>query len=107
MDDAGLLVELAEERAPVEGDERSYVKENGTLVINILADPRCGASTGPEIVVCAPDPAEHRLNAPQRPAEQSFKPELQLGENAKARARVEKDGLTGADRVMVDLVVKF
>jgi hypothetical protein len=107
VDDPGHVVEAAAEHAPVQGDERSYVKEDGTLVINILADRRCGPSTGPEIVVCAPDPAEHRLNAPEPPADESFKPELQLGENAKARARVEKDVMTGADRVMVDLVVKF
>ena len=107
MDDPGPAIAAIEEPAPAAGGERSYVREDGTLVIDILATARCSPSTGPEIVVCAPDPLEHRLEAPQRPAEESFKPELQLGENAKARARVEKDGLTGADRVMVDLIVKF
>jgi hypothetical protein len=107
VDDPGPVIEAVGERAPLEGDERSYVREDGVLVINILADPPCGASTGPEIVVCAPDPSEHRLNAPEPPPEEGFVPEVQLGENAKARARVEKDGLTGADRVMIDLIVKF
>jgi hypothetical protein len=107
VDDPGQVIAAIEEHAPAEGDERSYVREDGTLVINILANARCNASTGTEIVVCAPDPTEHRLNAPEPPAEEGFKPELQLGENTKARARVEKDVLTGADRVMVDLIVKF
>ena len=107
MDLPDQVVDQSAEHAPAPEAERSFVREDGTLVINILADPPCGGASEREIVVCAPDPSEHRLNAPEPSADDSFKPELQLGENVRTRARVERDGLTGADRVMVDLIIRF
>ena len=108
MDLADQVAEPAAEHAPAGEDERSYTREDGTLVINILVEPACGESTEREIVVCAPGQSEHRLNAPEPPAEEEgFKPEVQVAPNATARLRPETDPQTGAQRIMVDFVTKF
>lgn len=109
MDDLPApAVPEAAEHASVESAERSYAHEDGSLVIDILAGPACGTSSTDEIVVCAPDGSEHRLPAsiPPPPPEQGFKPEIQIAPNAKARMRAEA-GVDGADRVMVDIVIRF
>ena len=107
MDLPAPAVEQPAEQAPALEHERSYTREDGTLVINILLDPPCGESSEREIVVCASDGSEHRLNAPEPPpADEGFKPEVQLGENAKVGLRAEA-GQGGADRAMVDLTIKF
>ncbi len=108
MDEPAQIVEPAGEIAPAEGDERSYVREDGTLVINVLFDPPCGTTVEGEIVVCASGESPHRYDPPpEPPAEEGVRPELQLGQNTKLRARAETDSMTGADRVMVDLIYKF
>jgi len=108
MDDVRVPIDLTEEHAPGEGDQRSVVKQDGTLVINILLDSACTPNSEGEIVVCAPRQSEHRLDpVPAPPAEEGFKPELQLGGNATVGARAETDGQSGAERVMVDLKIKF
>ncbi len=95
------------EQVPAAEDPRSYTCEDGTLVIDILVEQPCGESSEREIVVCASDGSQHRLNAPEPPpAEEGFRPEVQLGENAKVVLRAEA-GLDGADRAMVDLTIKF
>ena len=104
-----LPVPAAEQVAEQVAEEaRSHTREDGTLVIDILVDPPCGESNEREIVVCASDGSEHRLGAPDPPpSEEGFKPELQLSESAKAGLRAETDPLTGADRMMIDLTIKF
>jgi len=109
MDDLpALAVPEAAEHAAAEISERSYQREDGSLVIDILIPASCGESNEREIVVCASDGSEHRLPAsiPPPPPEQGFKPEVQIAPNAKARMRAEA-GEGGADRMMADLVVKF
>ena len=107
MDEAAQVIEPAREVAPAEGDERSYVREDGTLVINILVEPPCRTSSEGEIVVCAPGETPYRYDPPEPPAEVGVRPEVQLGPNTMLRARAETDAMTGADRVMVDLIYKF
>lgn len=104
FDEPPAVVQVQEEA----GGEPSYVTEDGTLVIDILVPQPCGASTEQEIVVCAPDQGQHRLNAPEPIVEgEGFRPELQIAPNAKAVLRAETDGLTGAERVMIDIKIKF
>ena len=95
------------EQAPVADGERSYTREDGTLVIDILVDPQCGESSEREIVVCAPGEAVQRYDPPDPPQqEEGFKPEVQLGEHAKVDFHAEP-GRDGAVQAMVDLTIKF
>ena len=107
MDDGRVPIDLTEEHAPAEADGESYTRENGTLVIDILVEPPCGESSQREIVVCASDGSEHRLHAPgPPPAEEGFKPEVQLAPNAKADLRA-TPGRYGAVQAMVNVTIKF
>lgn len=77
------------------------------LVIDILVDAACGESSEREIVVCASDGAEHGLEVPDPPsAEEGFRPEVQLGEDAKAGLRAQP-GRNGAVEAVVTLTIKF
>jgi hypothetical protein len=107
LDDGRIPIDITEEHAPAETDAHSYLREDGTLVIEIPIDQPCGASSEDEIVVCASDGSEHRLvRTPPPPADEGFKPEVQLGENAKADLRA-TPGRDGAVQAMVNLTIKF
>ncbi|KRA82718.1 hypothetical protein [Altererythrobacter sp. Root672] len=93
--------------APSLEEERSYSREDGTLVINILVDPPCGESSASEIVVCAPDQSANRLERTEAPAEPDNKVEVSLGKNAKANLRAESDPSNGGDSVIVGVTIKF
>ena len=94
------------EQVPAVEEQRSYTRENGTLVIDILVEPRCGESTEREIVVCAPgeDVQPYDPSPPQQ--EEGFKPELQLSENAKVGLRAQP-GRDGAVEALVNLTIAF
>ena len=94
------------EQAPVVEAERSYTREDGTLVIDILVEPPCGESSEREIVVCAAGETVQRYDPPEPPQQEGFRPEVQLGENAKADLHAEP-GRDGAVRAMVELTIKF
>jgi hypothetical protein len=98
------VVEIVEQ-GPVAEDQRSYTREDGTLVIDILVDPPCGESNEREIVVCASETVQgyDRLEAPQQ---EGVKPEVQLSDNAKVDLHAER-GLDDAVRAMVALTIKF
>ena len=107
MDDGRIPIDITEAHAPAETDPHSYVREDGTLVIEIPVEQPCGVSSEREIVVCASDGSEHRLNrTPAPPADERVKPEVQLGENAKADLRA-TPGRDGAVQAMVNLTIKF
>jgi len=95
--------------APAESADRSYVRQDGTMVINILVPQPCvPADDGDEIVVCAPDSAGDRIpGADGTFTEEGFKPEIQVAPNVKAKARAETDPMSGADRAMIDLTYRF
>ena len=95
----------AQAAAPSE-DPRSRMREDGTLVIDILADPPCGEASAREIVVCAPGEAEQRYDPPEPPQQKPAKAEVQIGENAKVGVHAEP-GRYGAVEVLVTLTVKF
>jgi hypothetical protein len=95
------------EQVPAAEDQRSYTREDGTLVIDFLAEPPCGEGGEREIVVCAPGEVVQRYDPPEPPPqEEGFKPEVQLGENAKAGLSA-KPGRYGAVQAMVDLTITF
>ena len=95
------------EQAPAAEDQRSYTREDGTLVIDILVEPPCGESSEREIVVCAPERSVQRYDPPERQQqEEGFKPEIQLSENAKANMHAEP-GRDGAVEALVELTIKF
>ena len=107
MDDGRIPIDITEEHAPVEATRPSYVREDGTLVIEIPVEQPCGEGSEREIVVCASDGSEHRLNRTlPPPVEERFKPEVQLGENAKASLRA-TPGREGAVQAMVNLTIAF
>lgn len=88
--------------------QRSHVREDGTLVIDILAKPPCGTGGDGEIVVCAPGQSPYRYDpAPEPPPAQVPRAELQVGENTTVRARAETEPRSGAERLMIDVVYKF
>ena len=62
----------AQAAAPSE-DPRSRMREDGTLVIDILADPPCGEASAREIVVCAPGEAVQRYDPPEPPQQKPAK----------------------------------
>lgn len=96
--------------APAEPADRTTVKSDGTLVIDILVSPSCDAAAAEpdEIVVCAPDPDAQRIpGADGTFTDGGFKPEVQLAPNATARVRGETDTVSGADRAMVDVIYRF
>jgi hypothetical protein len=102
-----LPTPAVEQVGQVADEVRSHTREDGTLVIDILVDPACGESSEREIVVCASDGSEHRLNVPDPPpAEEGFKPEVQLGESAKAGLRAQP-GRDGAVEALVTLTITF
>jgi len=88
---------------------RTTVREDGTVVINILVQPPCDPAVEPdEIVVCAPAPASQPIpGADGAFAQGGFKPEVELAPNLKAKARAETDPRTGADRAMIDFTYRF
>ena len=107
--DAAPSIEVphAEEQPAAAAREKSYLREDGTLVIDILVEPPCGASSEREIIVCASDGSEHRLNAADPPPqEEALKAEVQLGENAKVGLHAQP-GRYGAVEAMVDLTIEF
>ena len=97
-------VEVVEE-APAAQDQRSYTREDGTLVIDILVEPPCGGTSEREIVVCA-SAEEVQRHDPPAPEQESFKAEIQLSENVKAGLHAEP-GRDGAVEALVDLTIKF
>ena len=94
------------EQAPAAEDERSFTRGDGTLVIDILVEPPCGESSEREIVVCASGEDVQRHYPPEPQQEEGIKPEVQLGENAKAGLRA-TPGRDGAVQAMVELTIKF
>ena len=107
MDLPDQVVEQAAEQSPTAEAGRSYTREDGTLVINILIDPPCGESSEREIIVCASDGSEHRLNAADPPPqEEALKAEVQLGENAKVGLSAQP-GRDDAVEAVVNLTIKF
>jgi hypothetical protein len=95
------------EQAPAAEDQRSYTREDGTLVIDILIEPPCGESSEREIVVCASGEDVQRYDPPDSPQQQEgLKPEVQLSENAKAGIHAEP-GRDGAVEALVELTIKF
>ncbi len=99
------VVEVVEQ-APAAEDQRSYVREDGTLVIDILVEPPCAASSEREIVVCASGEEVQRHDPPEPQQEEGFKPEIQLSENAKVGMHAEA-GRDGAVEALVDLTIRF
>ena len=87
-------------------EARSELREDGTLVIDILIDPPCGEASGREIVVCAPGQVVQRYVAPDAPQREQPKAELQISENAKVGVHAEP-GRYGAVEALVTLTVKF
>ena len=107
MDDVRLPIDISAEHSPAETGGNTYLREDGTLVIEIPVEQPCGESNEREIVVCGPDGSEHRLNrAPPPPAGEGLKPEMQLGENAKAGLQA-TPGRDGAVQAMVNLTIAF
>ena len=91
-------------------DDRTTVRDDGTLVIDILVRPPCGQSTEGEIVVCAPDAEAHRLAELDEPeVKEPPRAEIALGDNAKAGLRAETETIQGTkiDRIMLDLGIAF
>jgi hypothetical protein len=107
LDDGRIPIDITEEHATAETDAHTYLRDDGTLVIEIPVEQPCGASSEREIVVCASDGSENRLHRiPAPPVEEGLRPELQLGENAKADLRA-TPGRDGAVQAMVNLTIKF
>lgn len=102
---AAPIVEIAEQ-APLDAQQRSYTRDDGTLVIDILADPPCGESSASEIVVCAPGEDSLRYEPASLPRREGFRPEVKLSENAKVSlaAQPGRDGAVGA---LVTVSIKF
>ena len=97
-----------EASAPAESADRSYVRQDGTMVIDILVAQPCEpAADADEIVVCADRAADPIPGADGTFTDEGFKPELQLAPNVKARARGESDPNSGADRAMIDVIYRF
>lgn len=88
---------------------QTTVREDGTVVIDILVKPPCDpAANTDEIVVCAPDRASQAVpGADGTFAEGGFKPEIELAPNATAKVRAESVPDSGADRAMIDLTYRF
>ena len=107
MDDGRIPIDLTEEHAAAETEAASHLREDGTLVIEIPVERPCDASGAGEIVVCASDGSEHRVDpAPAPPAGDVPKAEVQLGENAKAGMHATQ-GRYNAVQAMVTLTIKF
>ena len=107
MDDGRVPIDLTEAQVPAEAGGKSYTREDDTLVIDILVERPCGENSEREIVVCASDGSEHRLDAPDPPpAEERLKPEVQLTPHAKADLRA-TPGRDGAVQAMVNVTIKF
>jgi hypothetical protein len=107
LDDGRIPIDITEEHAPAETDGHSYVREDGTLVIEIPVEQPCGQSSEREIVVCAPDGSENRLHTPEPPLQAGMpKAEVQLGENARAKMHA-TPGRDGAVQAMVNVTIAF
>jgi hypothetical protein len=107
LDDGRIPIDITEEHAAAETDAPSYLREDGTLIIEIPVGQPCGASGEHEIVVCASDGSEHRVSRdPAPPVKEGLKAEVQLGENAKADLRATR-GRYNAVEAMVTLTIKF
>lgn len=107
MDAVPQVIEPAEQTSAAD-DPRSYVRADGTLVIDILAKVPCGPASEGEIVVCASAAQSEAADpAPAPPAEVGSKAEIDLTDSVKLRARGETDSASGADRLMLDVVIKF
>ena len=90
-------------------DARTTVRDDGTIVIDILVQPPCDQAVEPdEIVVCAPDAEPQRIpGADGTFVQGGFNPEVELTPNATVKVRAESDPETGADRAMIDLTYRF
>ena len=91
-------------------DDRTTLRDDGTLVIDILVRQPCGESSENEIVVCAPDPEVHRLAELDEPeVKEPPRAEIALGANAKAGLRAATETIQGTkiDRIMLDLKIAF
>jgi hypothetical protein len=96
--------------APAEQAERTTVKQDGTLVIDILVPPPCDAAAAEadEIVVCAHNSTAQRIpGADGTFTEGGFEPEVQLAPGVTAKVRAESNPENGADRAMVDVIYRF
>lgn len=94
------------EHARAAGDARSHLREDGTLVIDILAAPPCGESSEGEIVVCAEGESDQRLDSEDPPRDGPAPLKVQLAPNLTAGPRTE-GGKDGEVRVMIDLTLRF
>ncbi len=87
-------------------EARSELREDGTLVIDILIDPPCGAASRREIVVCAPGREVQRYETPDAPQREQPKAEVQISESAKVGVHA-NSGRYGAVEALLTLTVKF
>ena len=85
---------------------RSHLREDGTLVLDILIDPPCGEASTREIVVCAPGETVQRYDPPDPPPHEPLKAEVELSENAKVSVRGQP-GREGAVEAVVNLTIAF
>ena len=106
MDLPQQAIEPPPEAIATADQARSELREDGTLVIDILIDPPCGEASGREIVVCATAQAVQRYEAPDAPQREEPKAELEISENAKIGVHAEP-GRHGAVEALVTLTVKF
>ena len=106
MDLPQQAIEPPQETIAAADEARSELREDGTLVIDILIDPPCGEASGREIVVCATAQDVQRYEAPDAPQREVSKAEIQISENAKVGVHAEP-GRYGAVEALVTLTVKF
>jgi len=107
LDDGRIPIDITEEHAPAETGGHSFVREDGTLVIEIPVEQPCGESSEREIVVCASDGSENRLDTPEPPPQAGMpKAEVLLGENSKAGLHAQP-GRYNAVEAVVTLTIAF
>ena len=106
MDLPQQATEPPPEAVAAAAETRSELREDGTLVIDILIDPPCGEASGREIVVCATGHEVQRYETPESPQREPPKAELQISENAKIGAHA-GSGRYDAVEALVTLTVKF
>ena len=106
MDLPQQAIEPPQEAIAAADEARSELREDGTLVINILVDPPCGEANADEIVVCAAAQDVQRYEAPDARKREEPKAEVQISEKAKVGVHAEP-GRYGAVEALVTLTVKF
>lgn len=106
MDLPQQAIEPPPEAIATADEARSELREDGTLVIDILIDPPCGEASGREIVVCAPGQEAQRHETPDAPQREQPKAEVQISESAKVGVHAEP-GRYGAVEALVTLTASF